>query len=88
MNMEQFLSEVGKQVPSLAVLAFVVWTYIKHMETSQKAWRETVVDINKQNLEDRALTRITMGENARATAENTKAIAVLTQAVNSLATKH
>jgi hypothetical protein len=38
---EQFVVEVAKEVPSLAVLAFIVWTFIGHIKGAATELRET-----------------------------------------------
>ena len=39
--MEQIVVEIAKEVPSLAVLAFIVWTFIGHIKGAAKELRET-----------------------------------------------
>lgn len=83
--MEQTLIEAAKQVPSLAVLSVIVWLFIRHIEAAGKAWRDTVIDIHRENLEARTASRDTIKENTLAGIQNTKAIADLTNVVGELA---
>lgn len=38
--MEDLLHDVIKEVPSLAVLAFIVWTFVKHLVQANNALKE------------------------------------------------
>lgn len=85
--MENTLIEAAKQVPSLVVLSVIVWMFIQHIKESGKEWRNTVIDIHRENLEARNASRETIKENTVAGMQNTKAVAELTAAVGELVRK-
>lgn len=64
--MENFLSEVAKQVPSLAVLCFVVWIFIKHLDKRS----ETLMEMHKEHLYAREQAKEAIKENTAVLREN------------------
>ncbi len=71
--MEAIAIELVKQVPSLGVLCFIVWVFIKHLGIKDAEFRV----IHRENLEAREVSRLTIKENSDALRENTSATAAL-----------
>lgn len=63
--MESFLSEVAKQVPSLAVLCFVVWVFIRHLDKRSEALSK----MHEEHLYAREESRLAIKENTLTTKE-------------------
>jgi len=78
MTMEQLLLEASKQVPALVVLVIVVAMFLRSIERIITSFRETVVDIHKENREDRAQSRAAIQENTLATGRLTEAVRAMT----------
>ncbi len=72
--MEQLLIDVAKQVPALVVLGFIVVRFLQFLERMMNSFRDTVMDINKDNLAARAESRIAIHENTVATSNLTVAV--------------
>jgi hypothetical protein len=49
--LEQVVIEIAKEVPSLAVLAFIVWTFIGHIKTAATELRETHTRCHETQME-------------------------------------
>lgn len=71
--MEAIGIELVKQVPSLGVLCFIVWVFIKHLGMKD----DEVRIIHRENLEAREISRLTIKENSIALKENTSATEAL-----------
>lgn len=75
--METLVSEVIKQVPSLGVLCFIVYVFLRHMEK-----RDAVIkEIHEEHLNERRETRTSVDNNTKAMAVNTVAIHELAKAL-------
>ena len=75
--METIASEVIKQVPSLGVLCFIVYFFLKHMEK-----RDAVIkEIHEDHLIERRDTRMAVDANTKAMTTNTMAIGELAKAL-------
>lgn len=83
--MEQTLIELGKQVPSLAVLVVVVWIFVINQAKQNAENREMHRDLQRESLEARNQMRTTIVENSVAAKENTIAMTKLTTVVEHLA---
>jgi hypothetical protein len=76
--MEAIGIELVKQVPSLGVLCFIVWVFIKHLGMKDDAFRV----IHRESMEARELERQTIKENATALKENTVATSALQHVID------
>lgn len=85
--MEATLVEAAKQIPALTVLIVLVWIFVRHIEGTNAAMRETVMEIHKENMEARVAQREVIKENTTAGKENTIAMTRLTGAVENLTRK-
>lgn len=74
--------EIAKQVPALAVLAFVVWTFLRHMAESRAEFLAAIKQIQQENLEARILSRDVIKDNTVATRVMTECMVKLTDTVN------
>ena len=74
MNMEQLIIDIAKQVPALVVLGFIVVKFLNFTERMLTSFRETVVDIHKDNLVSRAESRQAITDNTSATTALTVAV--------------
>jgi len=66
----EFIDGVIKQVPALGVMAFIVWVFLRHMETRDKSIR----DIHNEHIIARSETRIVLRENSEAMKINAAAL--------------
>lgn len=73
-DLNQFIPEALKQVPSLAVLAFIVFVFLKHL----KSYNQMIREINKENIEAREQSRVVIEENTKAVAKNTEVLHQIT----------
>lgn len=76
--------EVAKQVPSLLVLCFVVWLFLKTLTFLVTAIKQelinfanTIKELHKEHIDERALSRIAYKEMVAAVTENTQCISHL-----------
>jgi len=75
--MESLAVEVIKQVPSLGVLCFIVYVFLRHMEK-----RDAVIkEIHEDHLLERRETRAAVDANTKATQGCTTAIGELSKAL-------
>lgn len=88
MTMEQILIESAKQVPSLVVLASVVWMNHRASKESliaaaeeRKLWRDSLMDIQRENLIARNESKEATLQNSAFQKENTIALVKLTSVV-------
>lgn len=80
----EILIEVGKQVPALAVLVFVVWTFLKHLEARDKAMREVHEQMHREHLDARQLSRLAIEETTKAIRDNIATREGVINALNNL----
>lgn len=66
----QLVTEAVKQAPNLAVLAFVVFLFLKHL----RSYNQMIRDINKENVAAREQSRVVIEENTSAVAQNTEVL--------------
>jgi hypothetical protein len=82
--MENFLTEVAKQVPSLGVLCFIVWIFIKHLDKRA----ETLTEMHKEHLYAREQSREAVQDNTRAMQENSEVISELKSVIQNKLTSN
>jgi len=71
--MEAFLTEVAKQVPSLGVLCFIVWIFIKHLDKRS----ETMNEMHREHLYAREQSKTAIQDNTQAMRQNSEAVGEL-----------
>ena len=75
--MEELIAKLAAQVPSLGVLVFIVWFFLKHMTSRD----EMIRDLNRDNLAARSESRQAIRDNTEVMQNNTEAINELRIAV-------
>jgi len=78
--METFLTEVAKQVPSLGVLCFIVWIFIKHLSARD----ETLKEMHQEHLYAREQNRVAIKDNTQAMLSSNDLIGSLKYSVDDL----
>ena len=68
--MEELLAKLATQAPSLGVLVFIVWFFLKHMTARD----ELIRDINRESLAARAESREAIRDNTEVMQNNTEAL--------------
>jgi len=92
--METTLLEIGKQVPALAVLAGVVWMFLRggatlmdvhatNIKELQSSYLVSMREIQAQNLEARAQSRVAITDNTDAMRDMHRALTELLVAAKS-----
>lgn len=87
--MDPFFIEIAKQVPSLGVLAIIVWLFLKNtsesrtemlegLKTMEAEYLRTLKEIQAENIDARTLSR-------EAIRDNTSALTKLSECINSRA---
>lgn len=79
--MDQMLLEIAKQVPSLGVLCFIVWTFIGYLSKRDGMLKE----MHEEHMQSRNSMDETMRENMDVTVKNSQAILALKEAIERLA---
>lgn len=64
------LTKAFEQVPGLAVLAFIVFSFLKHL----KGYNVMIREMNKENITAREQSRMVIEENTKAVAQNTEVL--------------
>lgn len=72
--MEELLKESAKQVPNLAVLGFIVWIFVKHLDRRGQLFSESQAEMHKDHMASREEMIKVIAENAEATREMAKAV--------------
>lgn len=76
--MENMITEIAKQVPSLGVLAFIVIVFLRHMER-----RDAVIkEIHAEHMLERKETRAAVDANTAEMQRNTLAISKFVKSLN------
>lgn len=82
------LIEIAKQIPSLAVLCFIVWATIQYNQKRDAAISEVnkqtltaMGDMHKEHLYARETSREAINDNTRAMRDNSRAIEALKEAI-------
>jgi hypothetical protein len=73
------VGEAVKQVPALAVLCFIVWSFVKQAGK----FAEVMRDLHKEHIDARAESREAINENTRAMQDNTQAMNHLVESIDS-----
>lgn len=55
--MENLIIELAKQVPNLGILGVIVWVFLRHLETRDKAYRDVMQELHEEHIEERILSR-------------------------------
>jgi len=69
-NMDTIFQEVVKQIPALAVLAYIVVVFLKHLDKANKI----IEGVNRADVEERRVLLDVIRENTRALTMNTEVI--------------
>jgi hypothetical protein len=77
---DSMIAEIAKQVPSLAVLCFVVWLFLNKLSIFVEAFKE----LHKEHVDAREQSRAAIRDNTSAMMENTKAMSHLVEVIDSL----
>ena len=75
--MDDTITQIAKQVPSLGVLVFIVWVFLKHNEKRDDA----IKSMHIEHMEARVETRTCIRENSKSNEEQR---AVMLQISNNL----
>jgi len=78
--MDNFFAKIASEIPSLAVLVFVVLSFLKHMEKRDKVIKE----IHEEHMQARTEARIAINDNTTASHANTLAVQKLSSAVDAI----
>lgn len=81
--MSDMFEKIASQVPSLAVLCYLVYIFLKHL----KGRDELIKEINKENVEARLHSSRVIEENTRAAGMNTATMNEMTSALRELSRK-
>ncbi len=73
--MSELWTAVSDKAPNLAVLAFIVWIFLKHL----KSYNSFLRDLQNENVEARKHSREVIEKNTEAMGKNTEALREMSQ---------
>ncbi len=72
--MEELLKESAKQVPNLAVLGFIVWIFVKHLDKRGQLFSDTTREMHGDHMAAREEMSKALSDNADALRQMASAI--------------